>query len=99
MDRDFPGGPVVRSLHSHYRGCRFNSSLGKIPHASQCGQQKKTKKQRKKRIIEETDISEDKYCKATKQVNVLNFTMSVKTPSDFPPTGAEGLEKIITTFN
>jgi len=27
---------------------------------------KKAKKQRKKSIIEETDISEDKYCKATK---------------------------------
>ena len=67
MDRDFPVGPVVKSLCSHCRGCRFNSNLGKIPTClTMWPTHKKTKKQRKKRIIEETDISEDKYCKATK---------------------------------
>ena len=81
------------------QGVQVQFQFGEDPTCLTMWPTKKTKKQRKKRIIEETDVSEDKYCKATKQVNVLNFTMSVKTPSDFPPTGAEGLEKIITTFN
>ena len=33
MVRDFPGGPVVKTLCSQHRGHGFNPWLGKIPHA------------------------------------------------------------------
>ena len=39
---DFPGGPVVRSLHFHCRGFGFNTWSGHyMPHASQHSQKKK----------------------------------------------------------
>ena len=28
QDRDFSGSPVVKTLHSQYRGCRFDPCLG-----------------------------------------------------------------------
>ena len=41
---DYPGGPVVETLHFHFRGCGFISGGGtKIPHATQRGQKKKKK--------------------------------------------------------
>ena len=39
-NRDFPGGPVVRTPHFHCRWHRFNRET-KIPHATWHGQEKK----------------------------------------------------------
>ena len=42
--RDFPGGPVVKSLHSQCRGHEFNPGWGtKIPHATPRGQKNNNK--------------------------------------------------------
>ena len=39
---EFPGGPVVRTLHFHCRGHGLDPSSGiKTPHASRCGKKKK----------------------------------------------------------
>ena len=38
--RDFSGGPVVKTLHFHCRGCGFDPWSGKMPH----GMAKKLKK-------------------------------------------------------
>ena len=39
---DFPGGPVVKTLHFHCRGHEFDPGWRtKISQATQCGQKKK----------------------------------------------------------
>ena len=44
---DFPGGPVVKTLHFHCRGYEFDPGWRtKISQATQCGQKKKKKKER-----------------------------------------------------
>ena len=46
---DFPGGPVVKTLHFHCRGYEFDPGWRtKISQATQCGQKKKKKKTIKK---------------------------------------------------
>ena len=41
---DFPGGPVVKTLHFHCRGHEFDPGWRtKIPQATQCGQKKKNR--------------------------------------------------------
>ena len=43
-EKDFPGGPVVKSPHFHFRGCRFNPfSQTKSPHAMPRNAAKKVK--------------------------------------------------------
>ena len=42
MDRDFPGGPVIKTLSFHCRGHRFNPGRGtKIPTCCGVGKKKK----------------------------------------------------------
>ena len=52
--RDFPGGPVVKTLHFHCRwggGTSSNPGWGtKIPHGMQCGQNLKSQKKRNPNI-------------------------------------------------
>ena len=38
--RDFPGSPVVKTLHFQCRGCRFDPWSEKIPHAVCCSRRK-----------------------------------------------------------
>ena len=45
--RDFPGGPVVKTLHFQHRGHEFNPWSGKIH--MPCGQKIKFKKKKKKK--------------------------------------------------
>ena len=46
---EFPGGPVVRTLHFHCRGPGFNPGWGtKIPQAVRHGQKKQKQKQKQK---------------------------------------------------
>ena len=41
--KDFSGGPVVKTLHFHCRGHKFNPWSGsKVPHATQCSQKETT---------------------------------------------------------
>ena len=50
--RDFPGGPVVKTLHFHCRGCGFDPWSGKMPH----GMAKKFKKKKKKTQLREAEL-------------------------------------------
>ena len=59
---DFPGGPVVKTLHFHRRGCGFDPRSGtKIPPTAQRGQ--KTNKQNNnnnKNVLEENVLPKER---------------------------------------
>ena len=63
-NRDFPGGPVVKTLHFHCRGKGSIPGWGtKIPHATPHGQKKERKKKLGKEYKNMINISPHKIYK------------------------------------
>ena len=51
LHRDFPGGPVVKTLHFHCRGCSFDPSSAEIRSHMICGGTRKIKNKQTKKLL------------------------------------------------